>query len=81
MQNEANKEIEDFEVQADKAYDARRDIEMKKDSEKFSESLHDFLGVSKQQKKTMKDITPDILTLPKKYRGGLIGINEITRGL
>ena len=81
LQNEANKEIEDFEVQADEAYDARRDIEMKKDSEKFSESLHDFLDVPRQQEKIMKDITPEILKLPKKYRGGLVGINELTRGL
>jgi len=81
LQDEADKEIEDFEVQADEAYDARRDIEKKKDSEELSESLHDFLGVPRQQEKVMKDITPEILKLPKKYRGGLVGINELTRGL
>ena len=81
LQDEADKEIKDFEAQADKAYDSRRDIERKEDSEKLSESLHDFLGVSRQQEKVMKDITPEILKLPKKYRGGLVGINEITRGL
>ena len=53
----------------------------KKDSEELSESLHDFLGVPRQQEKVMKDITPEILKLPKKYRGGLVGINELTRGL
>ena len=81
LQEEIQKELEVFEEKIDKEYEIKRDAAFKKDSGEFSEAIHDFLGVSKQQKKTMKDITPDILTLPKKYRGGLVGINEITRGL
>ena len=75
------KELKELEKQSDEAYKIKKDVLRKKDSEEFSESLHDALGVPKQQEKVMKDITPDILKLPKKYRGGLIGINEITRGL
>ena len=81
LQEEIQKELEVFEEKIDKEYEIKRDAAFKKDSGEFSEAIHDFLGVSKQQKKTMKDITPDILTLPKKYRGGLVGINELTRGL
>ena len=75
------KELKKLEEQAEEAYQIKKEALRKKDSEEFSESLHDALGVPRQQEKVMKDITPDILKLPKKYRGGLIGINEITRGL
>ena len=75
------KELKKLEEQADEAYEIKKEALRKKDSEELSESLHDFLDVPRQQKQTMKDITPEILKLPKKYRGGLVGINEITRGL
>jgi|TARA_Y100000310_G_scaffold94762_1_gene92517 hypothetical protein len=81
LQDEAQKELEALEEKMDKEYEIKREASHKKDSEELSESLHDFLGVPRQQKKTMKDITPEILKLPKKYRGGLVGINELTRGL
>ena len=80
LQDKAQKELEALEEKIDKEYEIKREASYKKESINFGEVLNEILGVSKQ-KQTMKDITPEILKLPKKYRGGLIGINELTRGL
>jgi hypothetical protein len=72
------KELKKLEEQADEAYQIKKEALQKEDLLNFGELMQ---GVFDTPGDRAKDITPDTLKLPKKYRGGLIGINEITRGL
>ena len=72
------KELKKLEEQADEAYQIKKEALQKEDLLNFGELMQ---GVFDAPGDRAKDITPDTLKLPKKYRGGLVGINEITRGL